>query len=102
LAKGSAAIAQLGPPHAQALIRGTTLALRVAMPRTTKDSQFREDEEIDREDAEAPRVDENEIEPEDRAQSKLDEEAAEQRLDDDDIVEEIDLDELSAMEGPDA
>ena len=72
------------------------------MPRTTKDSQFREDEEIDREDAEAPRVDENEIETEDRAQSKLDEEAAEERLDDDDIVEEIDLDELSAMEGPDA
>jgi hypothetical protein len=72
------------------------------MPRNTKDSQFREDEEIDREDTEAPRVDESEIEPEDRAQSKRDEEAEEQRLDDDDIVEEIDLDELSAMEGPDA
>jgi hypothetical protein len=72
------------------------------MPRNTKDSQFREDEEIEREDAEAPRVDENEIEPDDRAPSKLDEEAEEEYLDDDDIVEEIDLDDLSAMEGPDA
>ena len=71
------------------------------MPRNTKDSQFREDEEVDRDDADAPRVDENDIEPDDRAQSKLDEEAVHEDLDDD-LVEEIDLDEMVAMEGPDA
>lgn len=71
------------------------------MPRNTKDSQFREDEELDREDMDAPRVDENDVEPDDRAQAKIDEEAVHDDLDED-IVEEIDLDEMSAMEGPDA
>ena len=71
------------------------------MPRNTKDSQLREDEEVDRDDAEAPRVDENDIEPDDRVPSKLDEEAVHEDLDDD-LVEEIDLDEMVAMEGPDA
>ena len=69
------------------------------MPRNTKDSQFREDEE-ERDDVEAPRVDEEDAE-DDRSTSKLDEEA-EEEVDDDDLVEEIDLDEISAMEGPDA
>ena len=69
------------------------------MPRNTKDSQFREDEE-ERDDVEAPRVDEEDA-SDDRAPSKLEEEADEYD-DDDDLVEDIDLDELSAMEGPDA
>ncbi len=69
------------------------------MPRNTKDSQFREDEE-ERDDVEAPRVDEDDA-FDDRAPSKLEEEAGEYD-DDDDLVEDIDLDELSAMEGPDA
>ena len=70
------------------------------MPRTTKDSQFREDEE-ERDDVEAPRVDEEDAE-DDRAPSKLDEEAEDEEVDDDDLVQEIDLDDLNAMEGPDA
>ncbi len=70
------------------------------MPRNTKDSQFREDEE-ERDDVEAPRVDEDEA-LDDRAPSKLDEDAEAYDDDDDDLVEDIDLDELSAMEGPDA
>jgi hypothetical protein len=68
------------------------------MPRNTKDY---EDEE--RDDTSAPRVDE--IEPDDRAQSKLDDEEDDrddEDVDEDDVVEEIDLDDLSAMEGPDA
>lgn len=71
------------------------------MPRNTKDSQLREDEDADRDDTDAPRVDETDIEPDDRTQSKVDEEAVHDDLDED-IVEEIDLDEMSAMEGPDA
>lgn len=69
------------------------------MPRTTKDSQIREDEEP-RDDIEAPRVDE--IEPEDRTVSKadVDDEDREDLFDED--PEDIDLDDLSAMEGPDA
>jgi hypothetical protein len=70
------------------------------MPRTTKDSQFREDEE-EHDDVEAPRVDEEDAE-DDRAPSKLDEEAEDEEADDDDLVQEIDLDDLNAMEGPDA
>ena len=69
------------------------------MPRNTKDSQIREDEEP-RDDIEAPRVDE--IEPEDRAVSKadVDDQDREDLFDED--PEDIDLDDLSAMEGPDA
>ena len=69
------------------------------MPRNTKDSQIREDEE-QRDDIEAPRVDE--IEPEDRAVSKadVDDQDREDLFDED--PEDIDLDDLSAMEGPDA
>lgn len=51
------------------------------------------------EEVEAPRVDE--YEPDDRAQ-KGDEPDDDEDIDDDDIVEEIDLDDLSAMEGPDS
>ncbi|HEY5950428.1 MAG TPA: hypothetical protein VIV40_33285 [Kofleriaceae bacterium] len=71
------------------------------MPRNQKDSQSREDEE-ERNDLDAPRVDE--IEPDDRAQSKLDDQDddEDEEVDEDDIAEEIDLDDVSAMEGPDA
>lgn len=71
------------------------------MPRNQKDSQAREDEE-GHDDADAPRVDE--IEPDDRAQSKLSDEVPYEgeSIYDDDVVEEIDLDDLAAMEGPDA
>jgi len=61
------------------------------MPRTTKDSY---EEEV-----EAPRVDE--YEPDDRA-LKGDDLENDEDVDEDDIVEEIDLDDLAAMEGPDA
>lgn len=74
------------------------------MPQNPKDSQYREDEEVDRDDADAPHVDETDIEPEDRGAVKLDERADEE-VDgdlDDDLIEEIDLEDLNAMEGPDA
>ena len=70
------------------------------MPRNPKDSQIREDEE-ERDDVAAPRVDENEVEDEEERVSKRDEDEDEE-IDDDDVVEDIDLDDLSAMEGPDA
>ncbi len=69
------------------------------MPRTTKDSHVRETED-ERDDADAPRVDE--VEPDERAPSRLDDDAPEAEPDDDDLVEDIDLDDLAAMEGPDA
>lgn len=71
------------------------------MPVTTKDSQYREDEEVDRDAEDAPRVDESEIEPDDRTAAKADERAADEEVDDD-LIEDIDLDDLAAMEGPDA
>jgi hypothetical protein len=73
------------------------------MPRTTKDSQFREDED-ERDDLDVPLVDEDEVEEDDRVtSSKVDEDAEDEADDDDDhLVEDIDLDDLSAMEGPDA
>lgn len=68
------------------------------MPRTTKDSHVRElDDEHD--DGEAPQVDE--IEPDERVTSTVDQDTDELD-DDDDLVEDIDLDDLAAMEGPDA
>jgi hypothetical protein len=71
------------------------------MPRTPKHSHEREVEELEREDVGAPRVDE--IEPDDRAQSKLfDDEEDMFDDDDDDDAEDLDLDDLAAMEGPDA
>jgi hypothetical protein len=68
------------------------------MPRNTKDSQIREDEE-ERDDLDAPRVDE--IEPDERVTSRLADDSPE-AIDDDDLIEDIDLDDLAAMEGPDA
>ncbi len=70
------------------------------MPRNQKDSQIREDEE-ERDDVAAPRVDENEVEDEEERVSKRDEDADEE-VDEDAVVEDLDLDDLSAMEGPDA
>ena len=70
------------------------------MPRNTKDSQIREDEE-ERDDVAAPQVDENEVEEDDRVTSSKPDKDAEE-VEDEDIAEEIDLDDLSAMEGPDA
>ena len=71
------------------------------MPRT-KDSQNQEAEEQRDEDIE-PRVDDVEEEEDDRAtSSKRDDDADEEAVEDEDIAEEIDLDDLSAMEGPDA
>jgi hypothetical protein len=69
------------------------------MPRSPKDSQIREDED-ERDVLDVPLVDEDEIDEDDRvASSKLvdyDDEAS------DELVEDIDLDDLAAMEGPDA
>ena len=85
------------------MIRGTTLAVVVDMPHNPKDSQSREDED-ERDDSIEPRVDESELgedEEEERTPQKsddIDEDADEE----DDEAEEIDLDDLSAMEGPDA
>jgi hypothetical protein len=72
------------------------------MPRTTKNPHEREVQELEREDVGAPRVDD--VEPDDRAQSKLfdDEEDMFDESEDADDAEDIDLDDLAAMEGPDA
>jgi hypothetical protein len=69
------------------------------MPRATKDSHPREEEEVERDDVRAPRVHEHDVEHDDRA--KHDDEV-DYDVSDDDLVEEIDLDDLVAMEGPDA
>jgi hypothetical protein len=66
------------------------------MPRSQKDSQHQDDDD----DTSAPRVDE--IDPDaspDRAPARLDDD--EEELSDEEI-EEIDISDLSAMEGPDA
>lgn len=73
------------------------------MSRTPKSSHAREDEEAERDTADAPPVDE--IGPEERTVgSRLDEEGEdnERDLDENELSEEIDLDALPAMEGPDA
>jgi hypothetical protein len=70
------------------------------MPRTTKNPHEREVEELEREDVGAPRVDD--VEPDDRAQSKLFDDEEDLFDDDDEDAEDIDLDDLAAMEGPDA
>lgn len=76
------------------------------MPPNPKDSQYREDEEVDRDVLDAPQVDETDIEPEDRGAAKLDEHVDDERARDEevdeDVIEVIDLEDLSAMEGPDA
>lgn len=72
------------------------------MPPSPKDSQYRDDEEVDREaNDDAPRVDESEIEPDDRTAAKAEERTGDEEVDDD-MIEDIDLDDLAAMEGPDA
>jgi hypothetical protein len=67
------------------------------MPRTPKDPQGREvDDDEDLRDA--PRVDESEeVEEEERARASLEDDE-----DDDDLAEEIRVEDLAAMEGPDA
>jgi hypothetical protein len=70
------------------------------MSPTHKSSHTREDEEVERGD---PRVDE--LEPDEQVVgNKLDEEGEddERDIEEDDITEEIDLDAIPAMEGPDA
>lgn len=71
------------------------------MPRDLKD----EEEELDLRDA--PRVDEEEVEEDERAQASLNQKGDKHSEygdpdDDEDLVEDIDLDDLAAMEGPDA
>ena len=68
------------------------------MPRTTKNPPVREDEDEDRGRAYAPRVDE--IEPDDDRVVKFDDD--DDLFDERDEAEDIDLDDLAAMEGPDA
>ncbi len=74
------------------------------MPRTPKSSHVREDEDVEHDTADAPRVDD--IEPEERTVgSRLDEGGEEDERDidvEDELSEEIDLDAIPAMEGPDA
>jgi hypothetical protein len=73
------------------------------MPRDPKAAQD-DDEELDLRDA--PRVDEEEVEEDERALSSLshkgDKHSEYGDEDDEDLVEDIDLDDLAAMEGPDA
>lgn len=69
------------------------LSLEV-MPGSTKDSQVRERED----DVDAPLVDELEID--ERMPARFDDETEDGYLEDS-FVEDIDLDDLSAMEGPD-
>lgn len=79
------------------------------MPRSPKESHGRELEDEEGISRGAPRVDENEAEDDERAQASLkqsggdeDDERDELDVAEEDIAEEIDLDDLSAMEGPDA
>jgi len=77
------------------------------MPRNQKDSQGREIEDEEQDTADAPRVDESEVEEDERARASLDksdprEEREPDDEEDDDLAEELRLDDLSAMEGPDA
>lgn len=71
------------------------------MPRNQNDSEIDEEEH----DVEAPRVDESEVEDDERAQASLQKRDKHDEgiyeVDEDDIAEEIDLDDLAAMEGPD-
>jgi len=64
-----------------------------------------QNEPDDEEDVEAPRVDEVEVEEEERALQSLAKrdkhEEGIYEVDDDDIAVEIDLEDLAAMEGPD-
>lgn len=72
------------------------------MPRDPRADQI-EDEEQDLRDA--PRVDEEEVEDDERAQASLnqkDDKYSEHGDDDEELAEEIDVDALAAMEGPDA
>lgn len=68
------------------------------MPRNQNNPQREEDEQV-RDSADAPLIDE--IEDDDRARARFDDED-EYDVDDDDIAEEIRIEDLSAMEGPDA
>lgn len=65
---------------------------------------MREDGDVERDNSDAPRVDD--LEPEERTVgSRLDEEGEDNERDldnEDELSEEIDLDALPAMEGPDA
>jgi hypothetical protein len=73
------------------------------MSPTHKSSHTREDEEAEHGGAGAPRVDD--YEPDEQTVGhKLDEEGEddERDIEEDDITEEIDLDAIPAMEGPDA
>jgi hypothetical protein len=63
-----------------------------------KSPQVRENEP----DEYAERERNSEVDPESRQQSKRDDDADEYEVDEDDIAEDIDLDDLAAMEGPDA
>ena len=70
------------------------------MARTPKNSQAREEEEVERGGADAPGLDD--IEDDERTVgSRLDEDD-EREGDEDELSEEIDLDAMAAMEGPDA
>jgi hypothetical protein len=85
----------------RALARLDPCSTRV-MPRDLKQSH---DEDEQQGLPDAPRVDEEEIEEDERALASLahkSDKYSEYDDDEDDIVEDIDLDDLSAMEGPDA
>ena len=75
------------------------------MPRIQKESHDREIDDDEQGIGDAPRVDESEVEDEERAQASLGKrdkhEEGIYEVDEDDIAEEIDLDDLAAMEGPD-
>jgi len=66
-----------------------------------KDSQIREGED-ERDDVAAPHVDENDVEEEEERVPQRNEDADEDEDEEADEAEEIDVDDLSAMEGPDA
>jgi hypothetical protein len=71
------------------------------MMRATKASHDREDEVVERDEVAAPRVQEHDVDHDDPAHAKLGDDGGYDGSYDD-LVEEIDLDELAAMEGPDA
>ena len=73
------------------------------MPR---DPKAYEDEEQEQDLRDAPQVDEEEVEEDERALASLNNQKGDKHSeygdDDEDLAEDIDLDDLAAMEGPDA
>jgi hypothetical protein len=86
-------------------LRGVRFALHLVMPRSTNSTDDREDEVEARDVETADAADLDEREEDDRLPSAIDDDPKGKTADDDDDdddPEDLDLDDLAAMEGPDA